>query len=358
MEEAQAAAERIAQGTTFVQLAAERGLKDKDIDLGTVAKSRRSSTRPWPTRRSRSRTARSARRCRASSASHRHGAQDRARAGEAFPSSRAATQAGDRARARQERDVHDIHDKIEDARAGGGTLAEAAQNLKLPVRTDRSDRPFRPRPGRQAGRRLPDRRRRGHAAFSTDVGVDTDPLQVQGGGYVWFEVDRHDAVARPHARRGQGPGRARWRDDEIATRLKTKAAEILDKLKTGSALAELATADGVKLDKADKLAQTRQARPGAPGKGDRRGIPHREGRRRQRRGRQADRMVVFRVTDVTMPPLDAASPQTKQLDNTHQDRRCPTTVQPIYRAARKRARHHHQSGRADPGLGSGTADSD
>ena len=39
MEEAKAAADKLAQGTTFEALAAERGLKDSDIDLGTVAKS-------------------------------------------------------------------------------------------------------------------------------------------------------------------------------------------------------------------------------------------------------------------------------------------------------------------------------
>ena len=39
IEEARAAAERIAKGTTFAALAAERGLKEADIDLGTVTQS-------------------------------------------------------------------------------------------------------------------------------------------------------------------------------------------------------------------------------------------------------------------------------------------------------------------------------
>src|SRR4029079_15938116 len=38
MEEAKAAADELAQGTTFEALAAERGRTDRDIDLGTVAK--------------------------------------------------------------------------------------------------------------------------------------------------------------------------------------------------------------------------------------------------------------------------------------------------------------------------------
>ncbi len=38
-EDARAAAERIAKGTSFAEVAKERGLTDKDIDLGTLAKS-------------------------------------------------------------------------------------------------------------------------------------------------------------------------------------------------------------------------------------------------------------------------------------------------------------------------------
>ncbi len=39
MAEAQAASERIKGGLTFAALAAERGLKEQDLDLGTVPKS-------------------------------------------------------------------------------------------------------------------------------------------------------------------------------------------------------------------------------------------------------------------------------------------------------------------------------
>ena len=38
MDEAKAASEKLAAGTTFEDLAKERGLKDTDIDLGTVTK--------------------------------------------------------------------------------------------------------------------------------------------------------------------------------------------------------------------------------------------------------------------------------------------------------------------------------
>ena len=40
----------------------------------------------------------------------------------------------------------------------------------------------------------------------------------------------------------------RWRDQEIATRLNAKATEIVDKLKGGATLADVATADHFKLE--------------------------------------------------------------------------------------------------------------
>jgi peptidyl-prolyl cis-trans isomerase D len=314
MQEAQAASEKIKQGTTFAQLAADRGLKDKDIDLGTVPKS---------------------------------GIIDKAVADAAFAlkdgevSAPTQGQFGvaivtvlkiepeeaksfadvapqlrkELATERAKADVNTIHDKIEDDRAGGTSLEEAAQKLKLPVRTfeaiDRSGRGPDDKP--VAG--LPTGADVVNAAFSSDVGVDNDPLQVQGGGYVWFDVtgitpsrDRTLAEVKDQVEQ-------RWRDDEIAKRLKAKAAEILDKLKNGGAFADLATADGLKLDKADKLVRAKpgQALPAkvinAIFRTAKDGVGSTDG------DKPTD-WFIFRVTDDTIPPLDAASPQIKQLDNT------------------------------------------
>jgi peptidyl-prolyl cis-trans isomerase D len=314
MQEAQAASEKIKQGTTFAQLAADRGLKDKDIDLGTVPKS---------------------------------GIIDKAVADAAFAlkdgevSAPTQGQFGvaivtvlkiepeeaksfadvapqlrkELATERAKADVNNIHDKIEDDRAGGTSLEEAAQKLKLPVRTfeaiDRSGRGPDDKP--VAG--LPTGADVVNAAFSSDVGVDNDPLQVQGGGYVWFDVtgitpsrDRTLAEVKDQVEQ-------RWRDDEIAKRLKAKAAEILDKLKNGGAFADLATADGLKLDKADKLVRAKpgQALPAkvinAVFRTAKDGVGSTDG------DKPTD-WFIFRVTDDTIPPLDAASPQIKQLDNT------------------------------------------
>ncbi len=108
--------------------------------------------------------------------------------------------------ARVKKVVQDIHDKIEDARAGGASLEEAAQKLKLPVVTyDAIDRSGRGPDGKPI-ENLPHAAEVVNAAFATDVGVDNDPLEADGG-YIWYDVDRHHAGARAQSRRGEKPGR-------------------------------------------------------------------------------------------------------------------------------------------------------
>ena len=103
-DDARAAAERIAKGETFAAIAAERGLSDKDIDLGTVRQIRHHRPR---CRRCRLR-AQGGRSQRAGAGPFRHGArarqQDRARNGALVRRSIARAQAGYRDRARQDAD--------------------------------------------------------------------------------------------------------------------------------------------------------------------------------------------------------------------------------------------------------------
>ncbi len=133
-EEAQAAATKIAQGTAFDAVAKERGLQESDIDLGTVPKS---------------------------------SIIDQAVADAAFALKEGEVSApvqgrfgtaivrvlkiqpgttqtyeqvanaikGDIAIERARAQIAGIRDKLEDARAGGKTLAEAAEELKLSTRT-------------------------------------------------------------------------------------------------------------------------------------------------------------------------------------------------------------------------------
>jgi peptidyl-prolyl cis-trans isomerase D len=310
--EAQAAEDKIKSGTTFAALLAERGVKEQDADLGTVAKS---------------------------------AIVDPAVADAAFALPEGGVSApvkgqfgtviltvlkiepgvtqsfaevapqlrNDLALERAKTQVAAIHDKIEDDRAGGMSLTEAAQKEKIPLVTFDVDRSGRDADGKPAVNlpRAPDVV---SAAFSSDVGVDNDPVEADGG-YVWYDV----AAITPSHDRPLADVKAaveqRWRDAEMASRLKDKAVDILDKAKAGTPLDQLATAAGLKVETASDL--KRGAASGAISARmsdaifrtakDNFGISQ---------GDTTSQWIVFRVTDVKTPAVDPNSPEAKQTADT------------------------------------------
>ena len=87
------------------------------------------------------------------------------------------------------------------------------------------------------------------AAFGAEVHGENEPLRVpSNGGYVWFDVDAITPARDRPLDEVKDQVVARWRDDEIATRLKAKATEMLDKIKAGTSFADVAAADKLKVE--------------------------------------------------------------------------------------------------------------
>jgi peptidyl-prolyl cis-trans isomerase D len=306
-EAASAAAERITKGTSFADIAKELGKSEKDIDLGTVDKS---------------------------------AVIDRAVADAAFALKEGEVSAPVQGRfgtvlvqvlkiepeqvrsleqvagelkqelatARAKSEIFDVYNKVEDARAEGRLLAETAANLKLEARTVEVDRSGRDPAGAPVN--IPDAQRLLASAFTTDIGVERDPLQVQDG-YVWFDVVGITSSRERSLDEVKDQVEARWREQEIASRLEAKATAILDKLKAGTTLADIAAQDRLKLEtltglkrgeasgplSASAIAAVFRTAKDAPGKAE---------------ASEPGEQVVFRVTDIVVPSVDMASEDTKR----------------------------------------------
>src|SRR4029077_17958750 len=143
-----------------------------------------------------------------------------------------------------------IHDKIEDERAGGSTLEEAAEKLKLPVGTYEVHISGREPQGKPRANLAPGGVIK--AAFGSDVSVDNDPIETDGGN-VWYSVSGITTSRDRTLEEVKGQVEARWREVEIATRLNAKAADLLDKLKGGNGLEAVAKANDLTVEKADKI---------------------------------------------------------------------------------------------------------
>src|SRR5258705_13129451 len=107
---------------------------------------------------------------------------------------------------------------------------------------------------------MPDLQRVMALAFAAELGVENDPFQSEGG-YVWYEVlgitpSRERALDEVKEQVEQ-----RWREDEIANRLKAKAAQIIDKVKSGTSLADAAEAEGLKVESKSGIKRAGPASP-------------------------------------------------------------------------------------------------
>jgi len=310
-EDAQAAADKIAKGASFDDIAKERGLKDSDTDLGVVAKTDvidpavgnaafalKDGEVSAPVK-------------------GRFGtvlvqAKD-IQPGKQQSYDEAAPQIKRTiALERAKRTIGDLRDKIEDERAGGSTLAETAKKLKLQSRTidaiDRSGRDAAGNPvaGLPAGVDVVG------SVFGSDVGVDNEPLQYPTGGWLWYDVTGIMPSRERTLDEVKAQVETRWRDDEIATRLQSKADDMIGKLKAGAKLAELAEANNLKVETVADLQRGKPKPPvsaaaldaiyrtvkGAPGVAE---------------GDTAASRIVFVVTEVSDPQFDAKSPEATEI---------------------------------------------
>ena len=311
MEEAQAARARIASGeVSFDELAKERNLNPADLDLGLVTKTAildpavADMAFSLPTGEV-SQPVKGAFNVALVKVSAIQPGQQPAY--ESVATDIKKEIAADRAKSQ----VANLRDKMEDERGGGASVAEAAKKLGLNAITveavDRSGK----QPDGQPVPNIPLGLDVVAQAFNSDVGVDNEPISFRGG-YVWYEVL---GITPPRDRsldEVKDQVAAKWRDDEVAAKLRAKATDLVKKLNEGGKLADEAATLGVKVETASAFKRDATV-PGVPAgaivaafrtANDGVGQTEADG------GRQ---WIVFRVTDITEPKVDLASEDIKKL---------------------------------------------
>ena len=154
------------------------------------------------------------------------------------------------------------------------------------------------------------------AVFASDVGVDNDPIDADGG-YIWYDVT---AIAPAHERKLEevkAEVEQRWRDDEVASRLKNKANEMLGKLNSGEQLAALASADGLKVQAAKNIKRG-NASGGISARMTDAVFQTAKDAYGTAAGDNPSQWIVFRVVDVNTPVLDTNSPDYARMTQTLQ----------------------------------------
>ena len=220
-----------------------------------------------------------------------------------------ASRAGDKIQA--------IHDKIEDARVSGKSLAEVAKDAGLTAQTipavdaqglDPNGAPV----------SLPDKTDLLRAAFASDVGLDEAPLQTKDNGFVWFSISKIDPSHDRSFDEAKAEVEAQWRADEIAKALAAKADDLVKQLRAGGTVADIAKSVGAEAKTAADIHRDDKSLPEAVVAAIFREPADGEGSAASPDGR-----AVFKITADKTPPVDFADLRVKgmaeQLDASTRD---------------------------------------
>jgi peptidyl-prolyl cis-trans isomerase D len=316
-DEAHKAAERLAGGLSFDDLAKERKLGEKDLDLGLLAKNMIADQK----------VAEAAFSLAAGQAS---GAIDGAfgstivRVVKIEPGSTKplAEVEGEikkgLATERAKSEIRKVRDKVDEEVGGGARLDEIAKKLNIPFQTiEAVDRSGRGPDGKPVD--LPKGVNVVDGIFSAEVGLENDALQTPDGGLVWYDL----IAVTPSRPRTLDEVKVeveeRWRTDETVARLTAKAQEMADKInKDGAKLADLAAADKLTVEHT-KWLKRNDTSAGLPANAMSVLFAAKKGSAAVADGRDPIERIVLVVTDVTVPIFDPTSPDAKKLGDALRD---------------------------------------
>ena len=141
-----------------------------------------------------------------------------------------------------------LHDKIEDERAGGVTVKEIAEQLKLKLVTvDAVDASGKDQNGDEV-KDLPEPRALLQEVFKADVGTDTLAVNIGRDGSAWFDVEEIIPARDRTLDEVRDEVAADWTAEQQRAALAAKAKELKERIEKGAKLADIASELGLVLE--------------------------------------------------------------------------------------------------------------
>lgn len=130
-------------------------------------------------------------------------------------------------------ELFDIHDRLEDERAAGDSLSDAATKVNLKIRTlDKIDATGKLVDG-ELIKDLPESSKLLRQAFETAEGVETDPISIGSSGFVWYEVADVFVKRQKDLDEVKDQVSQSWVKNETDSAVGKIASELEKKLKSG-----------------------------------------------------------------------------------------------------------------------------
>ncbi|QRM27446.1 SurA N-terminal domain-containing protein [Microvirga sp. VF16] len=308
--EAEAAAAKIKEGTTFEALATERNVSPQSLELGTFAKAEMLDQAVAEAVFALEQNAVSA------PIAGRFGpvivrvTQIQPEAVRPFEEV-AAELRQEVAQERAQGQIERIHDEIEDLRAGAKPLADIAKEKGLALvlipaveagGLDKAGNPV----------NVPEKDAVVKAAFASDIGVDNEALRT-ATGYVWYDVTGIEASREKNLDEVRDQVATLWREDQVAQRLSEKANELTGRLEKGEAIEAVAQAAGAEVKNATDLARN-TAKDDLATEAVNRIFAVPVGKTGHA-ANGTDARAVFKVTSATVPPLVTTTQAAQNAEN-------------------------------------------
>ncbi|MCG5485595.1 MAG: SurA N-terminal domain-containing protein [Sinorhizobium meliloti] len=138
-----------------------------------------------------------------------------------------------------------LHDKIEDERAGGVTVKEIAEQLKLKLVTvDAVDASGKDQNGDEV-KDLPEPRALLQEVFKADVGTDTLAVNIGRDGSAWYDVEEIIPARDRTLDEVRDEVAADWTAEQQRAALAAKAKELKERIEKGAKLADIASELGL-----------------------------------------------------------------------------------------------------------------
>lgn len=155
----------------------------------------------------------------------------------------------------------DIHDTIEDERAGGSSLKEIAKKLNLKyIEIPAISETGLDKDGVKV-KTLPKSADLLKLAFESDVGVENDPVAAPENGYWWLDVTGITPSRLKELSEVKDQVTADWTKDKRAAMLEVKAKDALKKLDEGITLDGVARQTGLEVKTTEAFTRSGPAKP-------------------------------------------------------------------------------------------------
>ncbi|PRX09877.1 UNVERIFIED_ORG: peptidyl-prolyl cis-trans isomerase D [Martelella mediterranea] len=155
-------------------------------------------------------------------------------------------------------DILNVENQYEDQRAGGASMAEAAESLGLQTVTiDAVDANGRDTDGNPI-EDIPLGTELVSAAFDSDTGIENLPLNLNDGGLIWYEVESITPSRDRTFDEVRSQVEADWAAEQQRDALAAKADELKQRIENGESLQQVADDLAIDVERSPSITRTSQ----------------------------------------------------------------------------------------------------